>query len=145
MSSGIGYYTNWIDQDITIGFREQVPPGTRFPAFTEQWEYTGRAQVYNVGTSFAYTPNVILKGDVEWVRGKNQFVAPSPAGTDLASLPFFSNVIVETTRISAGVDWSLTDRIDTYFRYIYFDYDDESAALNSGTAHFFLSGLAALF
>ncbi len=142
LSGGAGFYSNWIDQDITVGFREV---GDRFAAFTEEWNYTGRAQVYSIGTSYAWTPTTILKGDVEWVRGKNQFFAPSPAGTDLTLLPFFSDVIVETTRLSAGVDWLLTDRISTYFRYVYFDYDDRSVGFNSGTSHMLLGGLAAAF
>jgi hypothetical protein len=145
-SGGLGYYTDFIGQDITLGFREESSnPARSFPAFTERWGYTGRAQVYNFGARFAYTPRVILRGDVEWVRGKNEFFAPSAPDTDLSALPALSDTIVETTRISAGIDWLMTERISSFFRYNYYDYNDESAAYNSGTANMFLGGLTAIF
>jgi len=141
-SGGYAYYTNFIDQDISIGFRT---PAEGNEAFTTPWNFQGRAQMANFGASYRATDALKLVGDVEWMRGTNVFSATSAPGTDLSALPFFSDVIVETTRLSAGVDYWLSERIECYFRYNYFDYEDGSVGFNSGTAHMFLGGVAATF
>jgi opacity protein-like surface antigen len=51
-----------------------------------------------------------------------------------------ADVIVETHRLTAGVDWQPTCDMNVYLRYIYFDYGDISADLDSGTAHMVLAG-----
>lgn len=165
LSGGYGYYTNWIDQDITIGDQTDRWSGSGaswrhyLDPETTRWSYVGRAQVVNVGTRYDWTDALTLTGSVEWVRGKNRFDSPSPDPYDLSptgtpgfpvtpdwsDLPDYSDVLVQTTRVSAGVDWQLTCSVTSYFRYIYFDYEDKSVDRNSGTAHMFLGGLAATY
>ncbi len=165
LSAGYGYYTNWIDQDITLGDQTDrwVDKGTYWRHYlgpeTTRWSYGGEAQVVNFGSRYAWTEYLSLTGSVEWMRGRDRFFSPSPAAYDLSptgtpsfpvtpdwsDLPNFSDVIVETTRISAGVDCAVSENVTCYFRYNYFDYEDESVGRNSGTAHMFLGGLAGTF
>ena len=51
-----------------------------------------------------------------------------------------ADVIVETHRVTAGIDWQPTCDMNVYLRYIFFDYGDISANLTSGTAHMVLAG-----
>lgn len=165
LSAGYGYFSNWIDQDITLGDQTDrwVDKGSYWRHYldpeTTRWAYEGRSDVVNVGTTYDWTDSVRLMGNVEWVRGKNRFRSPSPGAYDLSptgtpgfpvtpdwsGLPDLSDVIVETTRITAGVDYLVSDGITCYFRYNYFDYEDKSVDRNSGTAHMFLGGLAATY
>ena len=136
LTGGYAYFSNWIDQDITIGFRQN-------PTETTQWSYGGTNQLFSIGANYAWTPRTQLVGGVEWNRGSNVFaVPPSTAGADWSLLPTFSDVLVETTRINAGIDHHLGPTTDCYFRYVLFDYEDKSTAFNSGTAHMFLAGLS---
>jgi hypothetical protein len=43
------------------------------------------------------------------------------------------------------VDWQPYQHMNVYFRYVYFDWDDISADLDSGTAHMFLAGLTLVY
>jgi hypothetical protein len=80
-------------------------------------------------------------GGYEFNRGTNTFdVPPSPAGADWSLLPSFADVIVETQRVTTGLDWQPYRDTNVYFRYIYYDYEDISAGLYSGTAHMALAG-----
>jgi len=161
-TGGYAHFTNWIDQLITLGneYNDGVyNPGARnyveSDAFQSMWQYVGRASVVNFGAAYALTQRVRLTGDVEWVRGRNTFAAPAPDQAlsttgavitpDWSDLPSYSAVIVETTRLSAGVDWLMSNRISSYFRYVLYDYEDATMSLNSGTAHGFLAGLDASF
>lgn len=135
LTGGYAYFSNWIDQDITIGFRDVVTE-------TTQWDYAGKNQLFSIGANYAWTPCTQLVCGFEWDRGTNIFsVPPSPAGADWSLLPFLSDVIVETTRINAGFDHQISPATDCYFRYVLFDYQDDAATFNSGTAHMFLAGL----
>lgn len=143
LSGGYGHYSNWINQDITIGFRD---PASAVPVETLGWNYGGRSQVLSLGGRYAYTQFVQFSGGFEWVRGSNVFSVPGSAtGADWSLLPGLSNVIVETTRYRAGVDLLLRDGVSCYLRYNYFDYEDKSEPFGSGTAHFFLAGATAAF
>jgi hypothetical protein len=136
-------YTNWIDQDIRQGFRD---PTERFPAETLRFQYGGRSAVINVGGRYAWTERLSLISGIEWVRGRNIFSVPaSMTGADWALLTDLTDVIVETVRYNAGFDYELTQGVACYFRYSYFDYEDLSLALNSGTSHFFLAGVTASY
>lgn len=140
LSAGMGYYTNWIDQDITVGFRD-----SGFPAFTENWSYGGRTQVYNVGARYAYTQRLFFNGNVEWLRGVNTFNAVSPPDTTLQYAEDVAGIIVEQTRVSFGVDYVLNNRFTTFARYIVKDFEDIDNGWDSGTAHMVLGGLSATF
>jgi predicted porin len=138
LTTGYAFLSNWIDQDITIGFQDN-------PTETTQWNYDGYNQLFNISANYAWTPTTQLVGGFEWDRGSNVFsVPPSPAGANWSALPSFSDVIVETTRINVGIDHEFTPAMNAYFRYVYFDYEDESSDYGSGTANMFLAGLTML-
>ena len=138
LTGGYAFLSNWIDQDITIGFLDN-------PTETTQWNYDGYNNVVNVAASYAYSARTQLVGSVEWNRGSNVFsVPPSIAGADWTALPSFSDVIVETTRINLGVDHQFRPSMNAYFRYVHFDFEDLSEDFNSGTTNMFLAGLTML-
>ena len=56
-----------------------------------------------------------------------------------------SEVEIDTYRVSAGVDYVISDGVSVYFRYNFYDYLDQTAAYNTGEAHMFLGGLTAIF
>ncbi len=133
VSGGLAFFSNWIDQDITLGSKSD--PDTML------WDYSGRSDVVNVGTTYAYTPKLTLSGSLEFVRGSNTFL-PACDYSDLAPL---SDVIVEITRFMAGFDYEINCGINSYFRYQFFDYEDKSVDFNSGTAHMVLGGISAIY
>ncbi len=153
MSGGLAFYSNWIDQNITLGdnygFAEPIEP------VTLPWSYNGRSTVVDLGTSYAWTDRVTLQGFVQWVRGSNYFDTPPafPLPEDptqivqWTDLPIYSSVIVETVRLGGGFDYLINDRISTYFRYNLFDWEGKTLTEdpNSGTAHMFLAGVSAVF
>lgn len=141
LTGGYAYFSNWIDQDITLGFTtpDVLPP----PVVTEttNWSYWGENHLVSFSANYAVTQNVQLIGGYEWDRGTNTFlVPPSPAGADWSLLPSFANVVVETQRLTTGIDYQPMCNTNLYFRYVYFDWDDRSANLYSGTSHMFLAG-----
>jgi hypothetical protein len=138
ITGGYAYFSNWIDQDISIGFRDNPIERTR-------WNYEGYNQLFSLSGDFAWSPRTTLVGGVEWNWGTNVFsVPPSPAGADWSALATFSDVIVETTRVNVGVDHRMRPDAYLYFRYVHFDYEDLSVDYNSGTADMFLTGFTML-
>lgn len=138
LTGGYAYFSNWIDQDITIGFRTN-------PTETTQWGYGGKNNLFSIGANYAWTPSTQLVGGIQWDRGSNVFsVPPSTAGADWSLLPFLSDVVVETTRINVGIDHQFAPAVAGYFRYNYFDYKDLSGNLTSGTTNMFLAGFTML-
>ncbi len=136
LTGGYAFLSNWIDQDITIGFQNN-------PTETTPWNYDGYNNLFSISANYAWTPCTQLVAGIEWDRGSNLFTVPaSPAGADWTALASFSDVIAETTRINVGVDHKFAPSTSAYFRYLYFDYRDLSANLDSGTANFFLAGVA---
>ncbi len=133
ISGGLAFYRNWIDQDITLG-----PSST---PLTLPWEYGGRSDVINLGTTFVWTKRMTLSGTLDFVNGENAFdpLVPWP------DLPIYSDVKVKTTRFMAGVDYDLGPRTNCYARYQLFDYDDEAASFDSGRAEMLLIGGTAVF
>jgi hypothetical protein len=138
LTAGYAYYSNWIDQDITLGANRGIPTDTE----TTRWNYAGTNQQVSLNANYAWSERVQLVGGYEWNRGSNTFnLPPSPnPGVDWTLLPFLSDVIVETNRVTAGVDWQPYRSMDVYCRYILFDYDDLSSGLDSGVSHMALAG-----
>jgi hypothetical protein len=137
-TTGYAFLSNWIDQNVTIGFQNN-------PTETTQWNYDGYNQLFNISGNYAWSQKTQLVGGVEWNEGSNSFtVPPSPAGANWTALPTFSDVAVETTRINVGIDHEFTPAANAYFRYVYFDYDDQSANIYSGTTNMFLLGMTML-
>jgi hypothetical protein len=132
-SGGLGLYSNWIDQEITLGSKTNP--------LTQLWEYGGRSSVVNFGTTYAWTTRTTLSGTIDLVRGHNSFDPLEP----FPDLPDLSDVIVETTRFSAGIDHTLGPNSDLYVRYQLFDYDDKSDSFVGGSVKMLLFGLHARF
>jgi hypothetical protein len=145
LSAGYAYYTNWINQTINIGTRND--PDTSIEAanlLQTQWKYGGRASVFNLGSTYRATRRLKLVGSAEYVTGINSaYLVSGPAF--LSDVPSLIAQDVQTTRFSAGADYQWRPRIGTYFRYVLFDYRDRSAGLNSGTSNMFLGGVSAIF
>jgi hypothetical protein len=139
LTSGYAYYSNWIDHDISLGANRGDPTETE----TTRWNYAGENHLVSLNAGYAWSECVQLVGGYEWNRGSNAFNLPpsQQAGVDWTLLPFLSDVIVETNRVTAGVDWQPRRHIDVYFRYILFDYDDLSAGNDSGISHMALGGV----
>jgi hypothetical protein len=138
LTTGYAYFSNWIDQDITLGANRGDPTETE----TTRWDYAGENQLASFNASYAWSDNVQLVGGYEWNRGSNAFNLPPSLqpGVDWSLLPYLSDVIAETNRVTAGVDWQPYHDLDVYFRYILFDYDDKSSGLDSGVSHMALGG-----
>jgi hypothetical protein len=137
VSGGYGFYSNSIDQDITLGFRNDVAGQTE----TTRWNYNGEAHVLSLNGTYFLTRDVHLLAGYEWVSGTNVFsLPPSPAGANWAQLPTFSDIDVDTQRWTAGVDWKCYRDMNVYFRYIFFDYNDVASGFDDGTAQMALAG-----
>lgn len=140
LTGAYGYFSNVIDQDITLGaFRGDVTETER-----TRWAYEGESHLATINATYAYSDCVQYVCGYEWVRGSNVFSVPTSPheadGVDWSLLPLLSDVVVETHRVTAGVDWQPRCNLNTYVRYILFDYDDISSGLDSGTAHMALAG-----
>lgn len=141
-TGGYATFSNWISQDITLS--SDVP-------FTSEWDYAGRADVFSLGASYAWTCRMRLTGGVEYVRSRNVItdVPSSPealaAGNPYTDIPGYSAVRVNTWRLTGGVDYELSQNMNTFFRYNFFDYGDRAMLYNAGTAHMFLAGLSGVF
>jgi len=140
LTGGYAYFSNWIDQDITLGANRGVPADTE----TTSWNYAGQNHLVSFNTSYAVTDCVQLVGGYEWNRGSNAFRVPTSPhaadGVDWSLLPSLSDVLVETNRVTAGVDWQPYQYMNLYCRYILFDYNDLSSGQDSGITHMALGG-----
>ncbi|NOZ41430.1 MAG: hypothetical protein GXP24_14575 [Planctomycetes bacterium] len=132
-SGGMAFFSNWIDQDITLG-------GLSDP-ITSQWNYAGRSDTVNLGSTYAWTDRLTLTGGYEYVRGSNRLGSPAL----WPDLPQYSDVLITINRWTAGVDYQINQGMDFYFRYQLFDYEDKSKSYNSGTANMLLAGLQAVY
>ncbi|MCA9061736.1 MAG: hypothetical protein KDA96_01675 [Planctomycetaceae bacterium] len=138
-TGGYSYFSNWIDQDISQGFRFTNTD-------TSSWNYGGIAHVINANINYAYTSAVMLTSGVEHVNSNNAFSAPaSTTGADWSAVPSFSAVDVTTTRLLTGVDYQFRPGMMAYFRYTLFDFDDTFASYNTGTTNLFLAGASATY
>ena len=121
-----------------MGANRGIPTDTE----TTRWNYAGENHLFTINANYAWTPTVQLLAGFEWDRGTNTFVVPpSPnPGVDWSLLPSLSDVIVETQRFTTGIDWLPYHDMNVYLRYQFYDYNDISSNLNSGTAHMVLAG-----
>ncbi len=150
-TGGYATFSNWIRQDITLGAASDNLVVANPEYYTSPWNYTGRADVFNLGANYAWSENVTLTSGVEYVRSRNFFQDPAPSplavlnGNDYTDLPTYSAVRTNTWRLMAGTDIRLTANVNSYFRYNYYDWDDVQNGWNSGAAHMFLAGLSAVY
>ncbi len=139
-TTGYAYFSNWIDQDITLGANRGIPADTE----TTRWNYAGQNHLVSFNTNYAVSDCVQLVGGYEWNRGSNAFRVPTSPhaadGVDWSLLPSLSDVVVETNRVTAGVDWQPYRYMNLYCRYILFDYNDLSSGQDSGITHMALGG-----
>ena len=133
VSGGLAFLRSWIDQDITLGSKSNP--------FTAPWTFGGQSDVVNIGTTYAWTPTITLSGGYEFVRSANIATAPAPYG----DIPPLSNVVVETSRFSTGIDYRWRPGFGCYFRYQFFDYEDRSQNYDSGTSDMLLFGADATY
>ncbi len=136
-SAGYSYLSNWIDQEI---YFPSDTPGVE-PYDRRTWSYGGTGQVVNVGGSYAWTPDLSLSGGIEFVSARNA-ISPLEPWPDL---PQYFDVVVNRTRVTGGVDWTLGSGVSAYFRYVFDDYQDRSVSYNSGLAHMVLTGFSAIY
>jgi hypothetical protein len=143
LTGGYAYFSNWIDQDITLGFQNAGGAG---PTETTRWNYGGENHLINGNITYAWTQDITLTAGYEWNRGANAFVVPpSIAGADWSQLASFSDVVIETQRATAGADWQPYDNLTVYVRYIYYDWEDVGAGLDTGRAHMALGGASLIW
>jgi hypothetical protein len=164
LTAGYAELTSWIDQDITLGSQARygaaggphVGEWEVGPSFVAPWRYTGKSEVLNLGAAYAFTERLTLSGGLEYVHGFNGVSTPPspldqrPNLTTFTPSPYTeisaaSRVNINTYRLSAGVDYWLRDGITVFGRYNFYEYDDITAAYNSGTAHMFLGGVTAAY
>lgn len=137
LSAGYGYYSNWINQDISFPSDDPaIQTGD-----IRNWNYGGQGQVVNFGSNYAYSETLTFLTGVEFVHSRDA-IDPFEPWPDL---PFYSDVVVDRTRVTAGIDWLLFTEVSTYFRYVFEDYEDRSVDYNSGTTHMVLAGLSAVY
>jgi hypothetical protein len=165
-SAGYASFSNWIDQDITLGREEggNISRGAReLASWTDTWSYKGRSDVITVGTNYAVSCDLTLTGGFEYVRGinyisnipTNNYVLPAfpndgfpveePRSIDYPTIQRVSQVKIQTIRLSAGADYRLTGNLSCFGRYNYYDFDDIAMPWNAGTAHMFLAGLNGVY
>ncbi len=154
LSGYASWQSNWINQIINLGdeyvdpTQPPPPPGAHVLTDSQRWYYGGRSVVLGSRVDYRLTETVRLHGGYEWVRGDDRIStrnleligAGRPDAQPWTDLPEYSQVLVITQRISAGVDWKPREMLNVYFRYILFDYEDKPFPFNSGTAHMFLAG-----
>lgn len=154
LSGALGFYSNWISQDVTIGSGNPIfgggPPPFPGGGGTEAHDtlpadFTGRSDVITLASHYSLTERLALTGDFQFVRAQNTWSIASPAGADYSALPGFSAVIIETTRFGAGLEYELGCNSSCFFKYMYYDYSDKTGDILSGTYHMILGGLAARF
>jgi hypothetical protein len=146
LTGGYSYYSNWIDQDITLGFTVPNVPVPPLRTETTRWSYAGENHLLSLNANYLLTANVQLVGGYEYNHGSNVFAVPaSPAGANWSLLPSLADVVVQTQRVTAGVDWQPYASTNVFVRYIYFDYNDLGAGYDSGTSHMALAGASADF
>ena len=140
-SAGYAYFTNWIQQAVTLG--DDFADGATYAPVTRNWDYGGRSEVWSVGSTYAWTRSLRLRGDLQYVQGRNAiestvFDAPYvwPEIADSARDD------MDSIRLSAGFDYDLTRCASSYFRYNYLDYGDAVQASRDGSAHLLLAGLS---
>ncbi len=143
-SAGYAYLTNWIQQAITLG--DDFVDTAAYAPVTRTWDYGGRSHVWSLGSTYAWTRSLRLRGDLQYVRGSNAidstvFESPYVWPEIAAAVRDDMNSL----RLSAGFDYDLNRCAASYFRYSYLDYGDAVRVANDGSAHLLLAGVNARY
>jgi hypothetical protein len=151
-SAGAAEMDSWINQNVNLS-NLGANPGTVVPI--TPWQFTGVADVFNLGSRYQATEKLSFMGQFEYVHGinsseaivdstKQQPATPPPYIATTYSLGQYSLVKMESFRLEAGADYRLAPRVTMYLRYNYYDYEDDSG-LTSGQANMVLGGMSATF
>ena len=73
LSAGYNYYSSWINQDITMGYRGLDEPP---PAESLRMGFKGQTSVVNVGGRYAYSEKLSLNAGIFFTDGLNVFTVP---------------------------------------------------------------------
>ncbi len=137
------FMSNWIDQNITLG-DDYVEPGAPnvglLNPVTLPWFYGGRSSIFTARADYRWTPTVRVYAGYEFVHG-NDAIQNRNFTSAWGNLGDFSQVINDTHRVLAGLDWKPTELMSVYLRYTFFEYDEANASYNNGTAHMVMAGL----
>ncbi len=147
INAGYANFVNAINQQVSLGLTTPPAPNS---AYTAPWRDLGSANVFNVGTSYAWSKQLKFVANFEYVRGLDAITSTPtptaiPTATSYADLGGFSTVSNTTCQVSAGVDYLWRPRIMYYFRYNYYDFGDLATGLTSGKVNMFLGGMSAYF
>jgi hypothetical protein len=143
INGGYANFVNAINQNVNLGLTATVGSNS----YTAPWRYVGNSNVFNIGTNYAFSKRLKLNGSFEYVRGLDVITStPTPPGAiSYAGLGGYSTVSTDTMQVSAGLDYLLTPRVTTFFRYNYYDYGDLATGIMSGKVNMFLVGASAFF
>jgi hypothetical protein len=161
LTGGYANYTNFISQLITLGDTYDYPgaPASTIPPIQTRWGYLGEAEVFDLGATYRWSKDVKLTAAAQYSHGIDTITTvgspPAIYGNNLAAIPEFSRVIVDTMRVEAGIDWQVREHLNTFFRYQYYSFNDPTQVLtvptvgggsysvpyNTGIANGFLVGL----
>lgn len=139
LTANAGYFANRTNQNITIG-DDYFLPGDPLPLFsplTGRWSYSGDAVVLGCSANYWFTCTVRFTADYEISDGRNQITNSD----GFANLGTFSTVRNIMQQVRVGVDWRPRDRVTTFLRYQYMNFDDLADSTNSGTMNMVLGGM----
>jgi len=151
-SAGASEMDSWINQNVTLS-NLAAQNGPIVPI--TPWQFTGVADVFNLGSRYAATEKLSFTGEFEYVHGINSSSAtvdtskqqpqiPPPYITTSYPIGEYSLVKMQSFRFGVGADYRLRPRVTSYVRYNYYDYQDDSG-MTSGQASMILGGMSATF
>ncbi len=145
-NAGFSEMDSWINQGVNAGPINSSADGIGIP-----WNFRGTANVFTVGTRFQATQKLSFNGTFEYVHGIDSSfaVVPTAVQTPPTGAPYdlgqWSLVKEQSFRFEVGADYILRPRMTTYVRYDYYDFEDLSTGLLSGTQNSVLGGVSAVF
>ena len=151
-SAGAAEMDSWINQNTNLS-NLNAPNG---PVIPIPWQYTGVADVFNLGSRYRATEKLSFTGEIEYVHGintssavvdttKQQPAAPPAYIATSYNIGQYSDVKMQSIRLGLGADYLWRPRVTMYARYNYYDYQDIVPGLTSGQTSMLLGGMSAKF
>jgi hypothetical protein len=143
---GFAEMDSWINQGVSAGPLNSSADGINVP-----WAFRGASDVFTIGSRYQATCKLSFVGQFEYVHGINSnfAIVPSAAQTPPTGAAYdlgqWSLVKEQSFRFECGADYLLRPRVTTYIRYDYYDFQDLSTGLLSGTQNSVLGGVSAVF
>ena len=159
-NAGFAQMDSWIDQQIVQSTLASNAAGTGASPYFIPATFNNRADVFNLGTRYAWTPRLSTCATFEYVHAANDTgipVTPTTAGVAPYNLGQYSLVASDTYRITLGADYLWRPGFSTFARYNYYNFQDfspiaatgpTSGATNTnatGQTNMFLVGASAKF